>query len=333
MRFRPDDLTAPAADAATERMLRIAQSIAGVGIWEWNLQTNTTICSELNRTLYGLEAGGEMPARDDFLALIHPDDRQRMRDALQLACASGRYDAEFRVCWPDGSVHWLLGRGEVSSDDSGRPLRMIGINMDITERKRAEESVRLSEAKFRGIFAGSATGMAIAAPDGRMLEVNAAFCDIVGYLPEELLSQSFWSLTHPEDRQREAQIYERLLSLETPAVVLEKRYLHKSGEDVWVRQSASLARRPLDGSAQIIAIFEDISERKRAEEERKRHAQELAEKNQQLSAALTAAEEATRMKSRFPANMSHEIRTPMNGVIGMAHLALANPGSEQREYL
>jgi hypothetical protein len=65
----PDDLT---ADAATARMLRIAQSIAGVCIWEWDLQTNTTICSELNRTLYGLEAGGEMPAGDDFLALIHP---------------------------------------------------------------------------------------------------------------------------------------------------------------------------------------------------------------------------------------------------------------------
>jgi PAS domain S-box-containing protein len=183
-----------------------------------------------------------------------------------------------------------------------------GIVRDITERKRAEEALRRSEERFRGAFDAAAIGMALIALDGRFQMVNRSLCRIVGYTEEELLGMAFQDITHPDDLNVDVREVSHLLAGDIHSYQLEKRYLHKDGNVLWVILSVSLVRdtagRPLYSVVQI----EDITARKRFEEE--------------LRGARDAAMAATQAKGDFLANMSHEIRTPMNGVVGMTELLL-----------
>ena len=115
------------------------------------------------------------------------------------------------------------------------------------------------------MFEGAATGITVTAPDGRFVYANPAYCTTMGYTEAELQATDFQSITHPEDRAVSREARERLLSGETNVVVLEKRYLRKSGDTVWVRLSISLTRTRDGTPLQFVAVTEHISERKRAE--------------------------------------------------------------------
>ena len=182
------------------------------------------------------------------------------------------------------------------------------LSAEISDRKRTEEALRQTEERFRTAFAEAAIGMVLATPDARLLQVNRAYCAILGYTEQELLSRSYLDFTHPDDRENNLRLLGRLMAGEVSTIVNEKRYLARSGAIVWVQSSVSLLRDGQDRPLHIIALVEDISVRKRAEEE--------------LLRAKEAAEAASRAKSEFLANMSHEIRTPMNGIIGMTELVL-----------
>jgi PAS domain S-box-containing protein len=134
---------------ASEERLRLAQEVARVGTFEWNIQTGVNTWTTELEALYGLPRDGFAKTRAAWEDLVHPDDRaeavRRVEEAFQ---TGARTEAEWRVVWPDGSVHWLAARWQLFKDGSGKPLRMTGMNIDITERKRAEE-LRASEAALR----------------------------------------------------------------------------------------------------------------------------------------------------------------------------------------
>jgi PAS domain S-box-containing protein len=124
----------------SEQRLALAQNAARLGVWDCDLLTNTTVISEEYARLHGLGRDHPPLTHEEWLELVHPADRQRVQVLLQESIdQTHHWDAEFRVLWPDGSVHWLLGKGKVFLDDSGLPIRMAGVSLDITERKRAEE--------------------------------------------------------------------------------------------------------------------------------------------------------------------------------------------------
>lgn len=126
----------------SEEQLRLAQWAAHIGTFDLNLRTGEDVWRPETEALYGLPPGGFGGTLTAFENLIHPDDRERVTGLTQEMIRTGQpAEAEWRAVWPDGSVHWIAGRGQVLMDESGEPSRMLGVNMDITERKRADEMI------------------------------------------------------------------------------------------------------------------------------------------------------------------------------------------------
>src|SRR5262249_49124245 len=122
-----------------QERLNLAQKAARLGSFEWIIQTDEVICSEGSEAIYGLPPGGFSGGYEGWLKCVHPEDRPHAEQVVRRALVDGEYDTEWRVVWPDGSIHWIQARGKVFFDHAGQPLRMIGVGIDITERKRAEE--------------------------------------------------------------------------------------------------------------------------------------------------------------------------------------------------
>jgi signal transduction histidine kinase len=150
-----------AADAAlrgSEERLQLAQSAGGIGAWDWDIVSGRAICSESYRDLYGLDLKGPgHQSPEDWLAQVHPDDREHALKTWQAALASGRLDSEYRIVRPDGSVRWIVDRGRSIFDVEGRPTRFIGVNLDITERREAEQ--RLHELQSELLHASRLSAM------------------------------------------------------------------------------------------------------------------------------------------------------------------------------
>src|SRR5215216_2618066 len=168
----------------------------------------------------------------------------------------------------DGTPFWNELYVSPVHDEGGRLTNFVGVQNDITERRRIEDVLRESEERFRATFEHAAIGAAQVGIDGRWLRVNRRLGEIVGYEPEELLQTTFQDITHPDDLEEDLAQMRLLLEGELQTYTMEKRYLRKGGPEVWVNLTVSLVRDASGKPAYFIAVVEDISERKKAEEER-----------------------------------------------------------------
>lgn len=183
---------------AEDKLARLAERhnlaihSAGIGIWDWDIQKNELIWDEQMVALYGLQPGNFKGAYEAWLNGVHPDDREESDKISQSAVRGEReYDTEFRVLWPDGTVHWLKADGRVFRDENGVAIRMVGVNYDITGRKLAATNLRDSEQRFSTLFRTNPTPTGITrALDFRIVEVNEAWCRLTGYSPEEAIGKT-----------------------------------------------------------------------------------------------------------------------------------------------
>jgi signal transduction histidine kinase len=130
----------------SERRLQFAQVSARLGSWEWNVQTNELWWADGLWLLHGRAIGSVEPTFENWMGFIDAEDRNAVQCALQQALAGkGEYDTEYRTTFPDGGVHWIGARGRVILDEAGQPRRMLGVAIDITSNKMAEDALRKSE--------------------------------------------------------------------------------------------------------------------------------------------------------------------------------------------
>ncbi len=226
------------------------------------------------------------------------------------------------VVFIDLFLGYACWQGDCDTQRMGRREAELEADRATVEERVRERTAELwqTEELFRRAFDDAATGMALAAPDGRFLRVNHSLCEIVGYTEASLLSRTYQDITHPDDREADVVLVPELLSGQTRNLRREIRYVHRDGHSVWALLGVSLVRDSTGEPLHFVAQVQDITVRKAAEET--------------LCRASVAAEAASRAKSEFLANMSHEIRTPMNGVLGITDLLLETELTpEQREAL
>ncbi len=247
------------------RLLRESQEIGQVGSWEWDLAGGLTTWSDHQFRLYGLEPAHAAPQGADFMALVHPDDRERVAESMEgLRVTPGDFESEHRVVHPSGEIRTLLVQGAVAPGDGNR---LAGTTRDVTGEREAREAVHTAEERFRGAFENAPIGMAVVSLDGDFVEVNDALCEIVGHAREDLEGSSFDSITHPDDLERAHEEMLAMLSDTTSSRQLERRYLHANGHPVWVQLNGTLVRDASGGPRHFLIQVQDVTDRRRYEEQ------------------------------------------------------------------
>ena len=253
---------------------------------------------------------------------LHSEDAPAYIGAFQNAIRDrAPFRAEARVRRADGEWRWFGSYAKPRFSDGGEFLGHIGLSSDITQRREAEQALRASEEKFRQLAENVREVFWMMPPSGdEILYVSPAYEQVWERTRESLYQEpmSWAQAILPEDAENAHELFSRQMHGE--AIESEYRIRTPGGQEKWISDRAFPIRNDAGNLIRVVGIAEDISDRKRYEED--------------LVHAWEGADAANRAKSRFLANMSHEIRTPMNGVIGMLQLLLASSlNAEQRRYV
>src|SRR6266576_7296881 len=207
---------------------------------------------------------------------IHPDDLPPILKIFGEALNSAKpYELEGRFRRFDGEFRWFLFRGSPLRDPSGKVAKWYGTNTDLEERKRAEDALGKSEERWRSVFENSSIGVALTDLNGRFLATNHVYQTIVGYTEEELRALCFLDITHEDHREANWALITELLEGKRRQFQIEKKYRRKDGSSIWVSNNVSLVPGTERVPRFIMALSEDITQRKRAEEALRSHEQNL----------------------------------------------------------
>ncbi len=290
-----------------EERLRLAVDGAGMGTWDVELKTGLTVWNRRHYQIMGYEPNNGPPNWEMWRSRIHPDDLDRVMKARKSALETkGLYNPEHRIVRADnGAIRWVAPFARYIYNDAGAAIRFAGVDFDITESKHAEQALRESEERFRATFENVAVGIAHVAPDGRWLKVNDKLCQIVGYGREQLLAKTFQDITHADDVSANMALLQRALAGEIETYAMEKRYIRSDGSAVWVNLTTSLVREAqTQAPLYFISVVENISKRKRAEEQLRAFAEDL----ERQVAARTAELKASQEQLRALAERVHELQ-------------------------
>lgn len=197
----------------------------------------------------------------------HPDHLDRVMKRFRKAIETGAtWQDTFPLRSKDGEYRWFLSRALPIRDQSGKIIRWFGSNSDVTELRRKEDTLRKNEQRLHGVFNNAAIGIVEVDINDRMITVNDRACGILGYTREELIGKNIREITSPEDLERTNEMNTRLHNGEFSIFEYEKRYVKREGTPIWVHVTVSAVRDANGKHLYSIGTFDDISERKKAEE-------------------------------------------------------------------
>ncbi|MBK5970311.1 MULTISPECIES: PAS domain S-box protein [Thiorhodovibrio] len=296
----------------SEKRLKDAQSVGGLGDWDWEPATDTITWSENLYHILGLPTDYPVPRYQEQLALYHPEDAQKLHEAAMRALEDGSpFELELRRTNPDGCKKHLLIKGICGQAEDGKTLRLYGSLLDITKLRAAEAAQWESEQRFALAFHKSHAAMALVTPDGRFQDINERLFTLCGYTREELLSEAILLLTPAEDRELAKRRYQQYIADGLDGYECEKRLLTKDGQIFWGLLTVS---RVTDAAGDLLySLFQFLD------------LTPLQETYRELNQTKEQAETAERAKSALLANMYRKISRSARRAAGAPEPELPEP--------